>query len=268
VSRGFALSATGSLADNGMVGSRPVTHRSVPELWEFGGVVASVRLESGGEWRGPTARLTGVVSDAESNAPVLWASVSLRGTDYEGRTDSLGRFSLIDVLPALYKVDARSATVTALGLDGKVDAEVDLRDTATVAIMLRTPAVRAALARACGDDEQNAVDTRHGVLQGMVRLADGRPVAGATVDARWLESVDLRGRDVVGVSARELSVQTVSAASGTFRICGVPVDRTIHVRARRDTLRSSSFLVRVSPGAPVTVIDLNIVPVDATSPPE
>jgi hypothetical protein len=268
VSRGFALSASGSLADNGTVGTRPVTRRSVPEIWEFGGAVASVRLEQGGEWRGPTARLAGVVTDVESDVPVPGATVFLRGTDYGTRTDSLGRFTLVDVLPARYQVDARSPARTALGLDDTVDAEVDLRDTASLAIMLRTPALRGALARVCGDDERNAMDTRHGVLQGRVRWTDGRPVAGAAVVADWLESVDLQGRDVVGVSARELNAQTVSGTDGSFRLCGIPADRTIHVMARRDTLRSARAVTRLSMGAPVTLIDLQVARAAATSPPE
>ena len=264
-SRRFESTAVGELSENASLSSRPVTRRTTADVWEFGGQLASVRMDSGVVWRAPLARLHGIVHDAGSGEPVSGAVVSLRGTGYRARSDSLGQFVLDEVLPGRYDVDVISTTIASLGLDGTASAPVDLHDTATMTIALRTPSVRDALARACpGVGHPDSAATNR-VLQGVVRLADGTPVSNAVVRARWLGRVDLRGSGVAGVSAQELRAETTTNADGLFRVCGLDRGRPVRLTAIRDSLRGPLVVAHLSDTALVTTVDLSVAPAGSST---
>jgi hypothetical protein len=206
--------------------------------------------------------------DAGSGAPVRAANVSLRATEYSTRTDSAGRFVLDDVLPARYQVDVESPSVASLGLDGSATESVDLRDTGTVTVALRTPALRDAVTRACAGEHPGTYNTKGGLLRGTIRQPDGTPASGATVLARWLGHVDLQGSGVVGVSAQELHATTIVGADGAFRLCGVDLGRPIRLIATRDSLRSPLAIAWLSDTTLVTSVDLTLAGQKTAVPPD
>ena len=170
------------------------------------------------------ASITGVVYDSlVSNAPLAGAEVTVDGTGLSVVSDAKGRFRLSGVLPGRAVVRFYHTMLDSLGF-GAAPVAVIVADTGAVSVRLATPSPAALRASLCLGPQPNGT----GVVLGQVRNVETQaPLPHATVTARWSEwSI---GK--TGMVRAERHVSAEANVSGAFRVCGVPNDVAVVVRA-------------------------------------
>lgn len=193
--------------------------------------------------------ITGILHDSlVRGGPVPGAVVVLQGTGRSARTDSLGRFTFDDVPPGTWRVAFTSLWLDSVAVAPLVRVvEVGAGTRATAA--LSTPSPGTWQAAVCG----RTLSVGLGAMLGDVSDAGGRPAAEVFVRARWRELT-------VGPGIRrwdERATSDTTDATGTFVLCGVPLDATFEVRAGSDAFGSDELLVPAA-GEVVRRLDLVI----------
>lgn len=195
---------------------RVVSSLAVASLALLASTGRNVAAQGGGSIRGS------VIDSLRSGGPVEGATVVLMGANRRTVTERGGRFEFTDVPAGTYTVAYWAPWLDSLGLPA-LQRQVQLRASRSETVTLSTPS-RATVQRAvCGDvltDEQ-------GILIGEVRDGDGNPGAGVGVFARWLETV-IQGREV---AQGTMAAADTASASGSYVLCGVPLDAEFTLRA-------------------------------------
>jgi hypothetical protein len=191
--------------------------------------------------RAPAAQVSGVVRDSVARRPIAEALVQLVSADDPAKfvrtsiSDSLGRFAIRDVPVGRYTLGFFHPILDSLGVENALHALYVGSSNRAVHADLGTPSPARLRAAVCGKARPDS----SGVIVGMVRDADGAPIAGAIVMGEWLEFV-LARRSVVPATPRR---QTTSGANGWFAICDVPITGSVAVRASRGS--DSTGLIEV-----------------------
>ena len=178
--------------------------------------------------------------------------VGLVGVGLAVDVDREGRFVIPGLPEGTYPLTYLRPSLGGLDWDyGLVDADVRLGDTTTVGLEPAHP--HRVLAHACGLAQWKPFT---GVLEGQVLMpGSGLPAPGLRVVAEWFEAGTINPRAVDG------TVMTAVArtnAMGTFRICGIPTDRTtVEVTAGERTTRVSASTT-MSDEEPVVKITLRL----------
>lgn len=163
-----------------------------------------------------------VIDSLRSGGPVEGAPVVLMGANRRTVTEQGGRFEFTDLAPGTYTVAYWAPWLDSLGLPA-LQRQVQVRGSRAESVTLSTPS-RATVQRAvCGDlltDEQ-------AILIGEVRDGEGNPGAGIGVFARWLETI-IQGREV---AQGTMAAADTATASGSYVLCGVPLDAEFTLRA-------------------------------------
>lgn len=163
-----------------------------------------------------------VIDSLRSGGPVEGAQVVLMGANRRTVTEQGGRFEFSDLPAGTYTVAYWAPWLDSLGLPA-LQRQVQVRGSRAESVTLSTPS-RATVQRAvCGDvltDEQ-------GILIGEVRDGDGNPGVGVGVFARWLETI-IQGREV---AQGTMAAADTATASGSYVLCGVPLDAEFTLRA-------------------------------------
>lgn len=201
-----------------------------------------------------TGPLRGVVFDSlVTNAPLEGATVWIGGTDQTARTDARGRFLFERVRAGEVRVTFEHPALDSAGIIAPA-ARVQVLPRVGAVVQLATPSGATLRARACGDSA--AASTA--VLVGVVRDAGSdEPVAGATVAAEWTEFAFGGGR----AGNAERAARDTTDETGRFRLCGIPNDVELAVRAEKGQvsalvnldLAGGAFAVRELHLAPSTV---------------
>lgn len=168
--------------------------------------------------------LTGVVFDSVDHKPLGSASVFLVGTALAATTDAGGRYVLDSVPEGSYRIDFESATLDTIGLTPNPRPAV-VRAGTVDTVNLFVPSVTTLLDAMCPASHAAGGES---ILVGSVHDAGtGAPVAAATVTLSW--------SDISVAHARILQtnhqVPAVSAADGSYVVCGLPGDAVVSVRA-------------------------------------
>jgi hypothetical protein len=189
------------LAQDGRIlsASRPTF---MTALVERGGEV--LRISRGGRLQGArSTRLSGVVADTLTGAPLAGVRVQLEGTGAEAVTDSLGRFTLADLPPGAGWLRVVHPALDTLGLAAP-RVPVELLAGAQALRDVALPRPEHLLARACDGIPGLA-------LVGWVRpegrrlvMANSRAWAAWTVDGQWMRA------------------QVMTDERGVFTFCGIP----------------------------------------------
>lgn len=179
-----------------------------------------------------------LVDSLRGGAPVANADVALLGLGRRVRSDAAGRFEFRDVPAGDHEVAVHGPWLDSLALPPlRQRVRVDSPGPAA-RVALATPA-RSEYARArCGFE----LDETQGILHGEVSDAEGRPLDGVLVSARWTEThlgAQQLDRFVVGTA-------DTSTASGMFQLCGVPPDAAVTVVAGDSSRRTDELLVEMS----------------------
>ena len=219
------------------------TQTHVAEIKVSGGELALATIQSARGrdtlWSRPPLVLDGTVVDSASGAGVAGAHVELSGTGLTGRTDSRGRFAIGGVLPGVYALETTTPALDAIGAVNRTS--VSFIDSAA-AIQVRLPAAEQLAARLCG----GPLAPSAGVIVGSVhRPGDSTARRGTGVAAEWTDAPPQNGR-AVGANDQGRRINARTDASGTFRICGVPVNTALTLQAGDDSTQSAVIPVRLA----------------------
>ena len=216
----------------------------VTDLKVSGGELAVARRGNDTLWSRPTLTLSGTVTDSMTRAPVAGAQVTVRGTRLESPTDARGRFAIDGVLFGDYILDVRTPTLSALGAISQVP--VSFSDSTTL-IDVRLPSADQVASAVCGGLKL-AGASREGFVVGRVELRKDSVVPrNVRVSAEWATINASRNDEPRSEqSARSLSGRV--DARGTFRICGVPIEWPLVIRATADSMRSATVSIRIPTG--------------------
>lgn len=164
------------------------------------------------------AKVDGVVADSIRGLPLQDAVVQLLSRDEPSNvvrsavSDANGRFVLTDVPMGRYTLGFVHPFLDSLGIAPPV-REIVVGDV-SVHADLGVPSSERLRFAICGVQARET-----GVVIGLVIDAiNGRPVTGATVEARWLELVITQGR----LGRRYQHATATSGENGWFALCGVP----------------------------------------------
>lgn len=178
--------------------------------------------------------------------------VGIVGVGLAVDVDWEGRFVIPGLPEGTYPLAYLRPSLGGLDWDyGLADADVRLGDTTTVSLEPAHP--HRVMAQACGLAQWKPFT---GVLEGQVLLpGSGLPAPGIRVVAEWFESGAINPRAVDGMI---MTAVAQTNAMGTFRICGIPTDRTtVEVTAGERTIRVSASTI-MSDEEPVVKITLRL----------
>jgi hypothetical protein len=176
------------------------------------------------------AAVSGVVYDSVARAPLAAAKVQLVPADQtlSARTavaDSAGRYSFNGVADGRYTIGFFHPMLDSLGVDAPLK-EVTVAGQRPVKVDLSIPSPGRLRTAVCAD----SIGTGGAVI-GVVRDARTRaPMAGVTVEARWLELT-------IRTAETQRHVSSIAATTndiGWFRLCNVPRPGTLLLLAHHN----------------------------------
>ena len=192
------------------------------------------------------ATISGVVRDSIARAPLAGAVVQLIGADNPARldqsavSDSLGRFTLINVPDGRHKLGFFHPMLDSLGVDAPLK-EVNVDGVAEVKADLAIPSAQRIRRAICG----KAATDSGTLIVGVVRNAtDGTPVSGAQVMGEWVE-MTFRSR---GMVRRVPRIVATTGDNGWFAMCNVPSAGVMALIASRGADSTDIIDVSVPPG--------------------
>ncbi|MES2177936.1 MAG: carboxypeptidase regulatory-like domain-containing protein [Gemmatimonadota bacterium] len=180
--------------------------------------------------------LRGTVVDSVTRATIPRAHITLSGTQLTALSDSAGRFVIPSVPAGDYAAEIRTWTLDSLG--AVVQSGFSFSDTTTAVTLIVPPLARVA-ASVCGLRDTRA----EGLVVGSVEMrGDTLPVANVRVVADWTAPTERQGKRETGNHWAE----TVTDDKGDFRLCGVPLNTALTVRAESETGGAHPAEVRVA----------------------
>ena len=205
----------------------------------------------------PGGTIEGTIYDSLlTRGPLKGATVYIVGTNHVVTSDVRGRFSIARVPDGDYSLTFAHVAFDSAGVQAPVVA-VRVTSPATARVIIATPAGASLVKAACPGPRAEA----SGLLLGVVRDVDtAAPLAGARVFSRWFElSIDKKGPQY-----QTLETSAVSDQSGVYRLCGVPADIPVFVRAQAGTQETGRVEVDFS-GAEVAFRDFAVSLVDTAA---
>jgi hypothetical protein len=183
-----------------------------------------------------TPSLRGAVTDSIRHGPLAGATVVASRTDghdnaesrdYTATTDARGRYVFNSLPSGMYVVTVEHPWLDSTGL-GAPAQKIDLVKQTTAVANLAVPSGATIRGAFC---PISARDSTLGLVAGYVTdIHADHPVAGAHVVFQWNDfDVDRR---TARASTSQRTAAAVTGRDGTFRICGLPVLRTILVQAQ------------------------------------
>jgi len=212
-----------------------------------GGELRAVRRGDAGDsvppvWRAPTGSVRVRAVDSSDSSAVYTSRITihLAGSPYAGYTANDGTVTFSQLLPGSYLFEATTPlhdAIEAIPSHVLVAARADT----TIESRLSFKPLPLAAAEVCDD---KAVGREKGVVAGHVTSGDGKgPVAQASVTVEWTG-------DAAKASSRN---------DGYFRVCGVPREQLLLVRASREKSMATTTLT-LAPDEVVRVLDLTMKP--------
>jgi carboxypeptidase family protein len=227
----------------------------VSAIQTTGGELALARRDTDTLWTGRRFTLAGDVLDSLTGNPVAGARIRLLETMTEVLTDSRGRFSISDVLPGLYQLEIHTAWLDSLNTSRRVSlsfADGDDR------IEVRVPTAQQVVAAVCGGPARGD-QAGAGILIGRASLRDSAALTNAVVVAEWAAHSTAVGNPADTVAYLTRRVEVHAAPSGTFRVCGLPVNTTVRVRATADNAETAADTsIRIADAARIAHANLTL----------
>ncbi len=209
-----------------------VTRTRVEQIQTMGGMVVAIRRGTDTLFKRPLVTVSGVVRDSVSGRPLAGASVSLTGTTSVTRSAADGRFQLTDVLPGQYTLAVATPALEAMRASTGMSLVV--RDS-LAPIVVKVPSEAQVAQSLCGANFSLAKGV--GAIVGAVtRTGSTEGIADIPVVADWKERATTSFTALsVGQGKR---LQTRTDALGGYRLCGVPLDAALTIRAFPTTGRT------------------------------
>jgi hypothetical protein len=185
--------------------------------------------------------ITGMVYDSLLRSPLINARVSLLNSSRSVKTDDQGRFVLDSVPEGTQALSFFRSDLDSIGLSSFV-ATVKVEAGRAINVALAVPSLSTYWRAACGRDYRGAA-ADSGLISGTVRDAEtGHRIAGAQVSLSWVTvERQRRSRWVVEYPGRIVTTDS----SGSYYLCGTPVEYLLAARARVGTFASGLIDVLV-----------------------
>jgi hypothetical protein len=198
-----------------------------------------------------TGIVAGVVIDSQHGGGLRGAEITLSGIPDVAVTDSVGRFHFDSVTPGQKQLGVFHPLLDSLGISlGSKPFTLGL-DSAGI-IVLAIPSANTLVRELCGLRPR---DKLSGLLMGRITDPEtGAPVAGSRVAARWT-SYEVKGRKTLQELPKAVVAETNQ--TGVFRLCGIPIDRTVGMQAVRDGIASPDLQIVIG-GVPIIIADIAI----------
>ena len=197
--------------------------RQLAEIQVAGGQLALARRGTDTLWTQPALVLSGTLRDSVSGAGIAGGRITLVGTQLSARTDDRGRFSLSGMLPGVYEAEIRTPSLDSLAASHRASFEfVD----PNVHPDWRIPNASQLMATVCGSALR---DVSRGIVVGRARVqGDTTPMRNLSIVAEWQPV----GTPDSLAAVRQAKVQ--GGADGLFRLCGLPTNTVVRLRAVAD----------------------------------
>jgi hypothetical protein len=185
-----------------------------------------------------------------TKGPLSGATIYLIGSNFATTTDRRGRFEMANVPEGEHILTFSHRLFDSAGVQAP---QVPVRVVAATKtrVSVATPSGPSLIKAMC---QGTATAEKTGLLLGIVRDVDtGRPLVNARVSSRWFElTIEKKGQ-------RYETLETVATTdqSGVFRLCGVPADIPVLVRASSGGQQSGRIEVYFS-GADVAFRDFAV----------
>jgi hypothetical protein len=235
----------------GASGMPTAGRQTVVTASETGAIIEMMQWKDAPPFLAPLATISGVVMDKQTKKPLANTPIRFYRTPFAGTTDSLGAFTLVDVLPGLYEFDAGDPNLEAYGASPELVGPVAIKYGPNE-LKLEIDGPVAAILRGCKEKDGRVVMppafTGANAIFGIL-AADKHGVGSQefTVDV-------LPAGAVPGSSA--FSVKGKTDKLGRFRICGLP-DGTATLFSLKDELEAKQT-VTVDSGHPIQLITLTL----------
>ncbi|MBL0171832.1 MAG: carboxypeptidase regulatory-like domain-containing protein [Gemmatimonadaceae bacterium] len=183
-------------------------------------------------------RVDGIAYDSLARVPLRQAFVSIVAIGRTATTDDKGRFRMDSVPEGPQLFTMQHAAFDSLGLSGMSSRVLVQRGMPRV--VLAVPSFGTLWRAACGEIP---APRDSALMYGTVRdLGTQREIAGATVDASWVDLVG-GGNSLASIGQRRWHRLANTDERGEYALCGVPANTALTLQAHRDS-------------APVTSIEL------------
>ena len=182
-----------------------------------------------------TIVVSGTVKDSLTSRVVPDARVTFLGTPFEGVTDASGTYVISGLAPGVHMVEVSTPWLDSIGIASRTSARLSATSTS---LSFFVPSLKAILFSACGSSNVS------GFLVGRVRVRNDGVLP-----------VDVR---VVAESEIHAPIVSPVAANGAFRICGVPTNVRVSVRAEShsgNAFVSAPLSVFLLPDRPFARVD-------------
>jgi hypothetical protein len=228
------------------------TRTRVDQIQTTGGMVVAIRRGADTLFKRPLVTVAGVVRDSVSGRPHASAVVKLAGTQNATRTAADGRFELRDVLPGNYTLAV--ATLALDSMRASVGTDVMVRDSLPP-LVIRVPTAAQVAQNLCGANFSAKSGT--GALFGTVTFSGTTEgLGGISVAADWTERSTVSMNLLTTGQGRRLATKT--DASGAYRLCGVPLETALTVRAFPATGKAAPQTVRMAPTERFATVALGV----------
>lgn len=215
------------------------------EIRVSGGELALVTRGSDTLLARPPIVIRGLISDSASGRAVAGARVALRGTTLRGVTDDAGKFTIAGALPGEYTLQVRTPAFDSIAAIWQSDIAVS---DMSPQVGARLPTVADVIGRMCSSREASG----SGLVVGVVRVAgDSTPRRNVEVDVEWNEFTGT----AAAITRTTRAAEGRTDATGTYRICGVPVNTPFDVRTGVD---DSATHGRIPAGARFVRVDVTV----------
>lgn len=214
-----------------------------------GGTLSVVTTASRGDTllTGRRSTLRGVISDSVTGAPVADARIRLQEGGRVTSADMRGAFSFDSVLPGVYHLEVRTASLDSVNAAHVRQLVVGEADKAA---FIRVPRAAQLAASLCGVRAPGA-GAMPGILFGSVQvLGDTGGIPSAHLTAEWIDA-----------QSREPRWKEATAdGRGRFRFCGLPVGQTVVVRVAANGGSAEPAAVVFAPDRRLARLDFAVDP--------
>jgi len=201
----------------------------VAEIKITGGELVLVSRGTDTLFAGTPLTLAGIVEDSTTGAIVSGAQVQLAGAPIVATADERGRFELTPVLPGEHSLIVRTRALDSI-------AASHVRPVtftgASEVHRVRLPSAASVAARMCPSNDDRS--RRFGMIVGRLRARDASATpSNVPVAAHWtdLSAQNQPGSTTVIVSKLDRRADATTDSAGVFRLCGVPLNTVVEVRA-------------------------------------
>jgi hypothetical protein len=223
-----------------------------------GGELALARRENDTLYTGRRFTLDGAVLDSLSGNGIAGARVRVLESATEAVTDARGRFSLSGVLPGRYVLEIHTPWLDSLATTRRVPMSFT---SSAPPVEVRVPSAAQLIGSICGA-AGSAGGGGGGVVIGRALLRDSAGAPSARIVAEWTPAAtsgDGAAADtMVNVMRR---IEARASSSGAFRLCGLPLNTAVRLRATADSAETAdASVIQVPAAGRIAHADLTLDP--------